>query len=122
MAKVAILGFGTVGSGVLEVLRRNEAGIARRLGEQLAVKYIVDIRDFSGHPDAELFVNNLDTVLADPEVQVVVETIGGTKPAYEYVTRSLESGRHVVTSNKEMESKYEAEVAAKTKENGVYLL
>lgn len=122
MAKLAILGFGTVGSGVLEVLRRNEAGITRRLAESLTVKYVVDIRDFSSHPDAALFVNNIDTVLADDEVQVVVETIGGTKPAYEYVTRALQSGRHVVTSNKELVATYGAKLLALAKEKGVCFL
>ncbi|MFV0414647.1 MAG: homoserine dehydrogenase [Oscillospiraceae bacterium] len=122
MAKLAILGFGTVGSGVLEVLHRNEAGVKRRLGEELAVKYIVDIRDFSGHPEAQLFVNNIEAVLQDPEVKVVVETIGGTKPAYEYVTRALQSGRSVVTSNKEMVARYGAELLALAKQQGVCFL
>ena len=78
MAKIAIMGFGTVGSGVLEVCRRNAASIARRAGEPVEVKYILDVRDFSNHPDAALFVKSIDTILADPEVKVVVETIGGT--------------------------------------------
>ena len=82
MIQIAILGFGTVGSGVLEVLRRNAASIERRAGQPVAVKYICDIRDFSAHPDAALFVNNIDVILADPDVRVVVETIGGLKPAY----------------------------------------
>ncbi len=122
MAKLAILGFGTVGSGVLEVLRRNAAGIQRRLGEELSVKYICDIRDFSASPDAALFVKSLDPILADPEVKVVVETIGGTKYALDFVTRSLESGRHVVTSNKELVSTHGAELLATAKANGVCFL
>ena len=112
MAKIAILGFGTVGSGVLEVLRRNAAGIARRAGEPVEVKYILEVRDFSAHPDAALFVNNMDVILADPEIRVVVETIGGTRFAYPYVRRALESGRSVVTSNKEMVATYGAELLA----------
>ncbi len=122
MVKLAILGFGTVGSGVLEVLRRNEAGVARRLGEQLQVGYICDIRDFSSHPDAALFVNSLDPILADDEVRVVVETIGGLKPAYDFVCRALDAGRHVVTSNKEMVAQYGAELLARAKQNGVCFL
>ena len=82
MATIAILGYGTVGSGVLEVLRRNAASIGRRAGQPVTVKYICDIRDFSSHPDAALFVNNIDVILSDPEVTAVVETIGGLKPAY----------------------------------------
>ena len=67
MAKVAILGFGTVGSGVLEVLRTNAASICRRVGEEVSVKYICDIPDYSGHPDEALFVKEIDTVLNDEE-------------------------------------------------------
>lgn len=122
MAKLAILGFGTVGSGVLEVLQRNAAGIQRRLGEELQVKYICDIRDFSGHPNAEMFVKDIAIVLQDPEVKVVVETIGGTKPALDFVTRSLESGRHVVTSNKELVATYGAQLLATAKRNNVCFL
>ena len=89
MATIAILGYGTVGSGVLEVLRRNAASIERRAGQPVTVKYICDIRDFSSHPDAALFVNNIDVILSDPEVTAVVETIGGLKPAYFYVKSAL---------------------------------
>ena len=106
MAKIAILGFGTVGSGVYEVLSRNAASVARRAGEPVEVKYILDVRDFSDRPDAALFVKNIDVILADPEVKVVVETIGGTRFAYPYVKQVLESGRSVCTSNKEMVATY----------------
>ena len=78
MAKIAIMGFGTVGSGVLEVLRRGAASIRRRAGEPVEVKYILDVRDFSSSPDAALFVKDINVILADPEVKVVVETRGGT--------------------------------------------
>ena len=122
MAKIAILGFGTVGGGVLEVLRRNAASVSRRAGQPVEVKYILDIRDFSNHPDAALFVDNIDTILADPEIKVVVETIGGTKFAYPYVRKALESGRSVVTSNKEMVATYGAELLALAKKNKVAFL
>ena len=122
MAKIAILGFGTVGSGVLEVCRRNAASIARRAGEPVEVKYILDVRDFSSSPDAALFTNSLDTILADPEVRVVVETIGGTKFAYPYVRQCLESGRSVCTSNKEMVATYGAELLALAKAHGAAFL
>ena len=72
MAKIAILGFGTVGSGVYEVLCRNAAGVSRRAGEPVEVKYILDPKDFSGHPAANLFVKNFDVILEDPEIRVVV--------------------------------------------------
>lgn len=122
MAKIAIMGFGTVGSGVLEVCRRNAASIARRAGEPVEVKYILDVRDFSGTPDAALFTKSLDTILADEEVKVVVETIGGTKFAYPYVRRCLESGRSVCTSNKEMVATYGAELLALARDNGAAFL
>ena len=115
MAKIAIMGFGTVGSGVLEVCRRNAASIARRAGEPVEVKYILDVRDFSASPDAALFVNNIDVILNDPEIRVVVETIGGTRFAYPYVKACLESGRSVCTSNKEMVATYGAELLALAK-------
>lgn len=82
MINVAILGFGTVGSGVYEVLKNNAANITRRAGQPVEVKYILDIRDFSARPDAALFVNQIDPILKDDQVSTVVETIGGTKPAY----------------------------------------
>ena len=110
MAKIAILGFGTVGSGVYEVLCRNAAGVSRRAGEPVEVKYILDPKDFSGHPAANLFVKSIDTILQDPEVREVVETIGGTRFAYPYVKACLESGRSVCTSNKEMVATYGAEL------------
>lgn len=110
MAKIAILGFGTVGSGVLEVLRRNAAGVSRRAGEPVEVKYILVRRDYSGRPDAALFVQNIDIILQDPEVRVVAECIGGTRFAYPYVKACLESGRSVCTSNKELVATYGAEL------------
>ena len=108
MAKIAILGFGTVGSGVYEVLCRNAAGVSHRAGEPVEVKYILDPKDFSDHPAAQLFIKNFDAILEDPEVKVVVETIGGTRFAYPYVKACLESGRSVCTSNKEMVATYGA--------------
>ena len=122
MAKIAIMGFGTVGSGVLEVCRTNAETIARRTGEPVEVKYILDVRDFSSSPDAGLFVKDIGVILADPEVKVVVETIGGTKFAYPFVKQCLESGRSVCTSNKEMVAAYGAELLALAKANGCAFL
>lgn len=122
MAKIAILGFGTVGSGVLEVCRRNAAAIARRAGEPVEVKAILDVRDFSDSPDAALFTKDIEDILSDPEIKVVVETIGGTKFAYPYVRRCLESGRSVCTSNKEMVATYGAELLALAKANNAAFL
>ncbi|MDD3428859.1 MAG: homoserine dehydrogenase [Oscillospiraceae bacterium] len=122
MAKIAILGFGTVGGGVLEVLQRNANSIARRAGQPIEVKYILDIRDFSAHPQAQLFVNNIDVILSDPEVKTVVETIGGATHAYYFVKQALESGRSVATSNKELVATHGAELLRIAKEKGVCFL
>ena len=122
MAKIAILGFGTVGSGVYEVLRRNAAGVSRRAGEPVEVKYILDVKDYSDRPDAHLFVKNIDVILADPEVRAVVETIGGTRFAYPYVKACLESGRSVATSNKEMVATYGAELLGLARAHGCAFL
>ena len=104
-----------MGSGVYEVLCRNAAGVSRRAGEPVEVKYILDPKDFSAHPAANLFIKNFDTILEDPEIRVVVETIGGTRFAYPYVKACLESGRSVCTSNKEMVATYGAELLALAK-------
>ena len=122
MAKIAIMGFGTVGSGVLEVCRRNAVSITRRAGEPVEVKYILDVRDFSDSPDAALFTKDINVILNDPEIKVVVETIGGTKFAYPYVRQCLESGRSVCTSNKEMVATYGAELMALAKAHGAAFL
>ncbi len=122
MAKVAILGFGTVGSGVLEVLRTSAANISRRAGQEVAVKYILEVRDFSAHPDADLFVQDIDVILTDPEVTAVVETMGGVRFAYPFVKQCLESGRSVATSNKELVATHGAELLALAKQNSCAFL
>lgn len=122
MAKIAIVGFGTVGSGVLEVVRQNADVIEKKLGQRLEVKWICDVRDFSESPDEKLFTADFNEILADTEVEVVVETIGGTKPAYDFVSRALESGKSVVTSNKELVAAYGDVLLAKAKEKKVCFL
>ncbi len=122
MAKVAILGFGTVGGGVLEVLRTNAQSISRRAGEAVSVKYILEVRDFSSHPDADLFVQDIDVILNDPEVTAVVETMGGVRFAYPFVKQCLASGRSVSTSNKELVATHGAELLALAKQNGCAFL
>ena len=102
MANFAIMGFGTVGSGVAEVLRMNGASIAEKLGERLTLKYILDVRDLSASPYASLVVKDFALLENDPELDVVVESIGGAKVAYEFPRRALLAGKHVVTSNKEL--------------------
>ena len=102
MVHVAILGFGTVGSGVAEVLNVNTEQIAAGAGQEIQLKYIVDIRDFPDSPYQRYMVKDFAVVEQDPDVQIVVETIGGAKIAYEFTKRALLAGKSVVTSNKEL--------------------
>lgn len=102
MVKVAILGFGVVGSGVAEVLTGNGAGINKKADELIELKYILDVRDFPESPFAQCFVKEFSTIEHDPEVNVVVETIGGVGAALDFTERALKAGKSVVTSNKEL--------------------
>ena len=102
MVKVAILGFGVVGSGVAEVLSGNGAGIQKKADELIEVKYILDVRDFPDSPFAQHFVKDFSVIEHDPEVNVVVETIGGVGAALDFTERALKQGKSVVTSNKEL--------------------
>ena len=122
MAKIAILGFGTVGSGVYEVLCHNAASVSRRAGEPVEVKYILDPKDFTGNPVEPLVVKNIDVILQDPEIRVVVETIGGVEAAYEYTKRALNAGKHVVTANKQLVAEKGAELLALAKKRGLIVL
>ena len=122
MAKIAIIGFGVVGSGVYEVIKTNFESISEKAGENVDIKYILDIRDFSNHPDSHLFVDNFDVILNDDEVDVVVETIGGLEPGYTYSKNALSNGKHVVTSNKELVATYGDELLQLAKDNSVNYL
>ncbi len=122
MAKVAIMGFGTVGGGVAEVLRMNASIIQERLGEEVYLKYILDIRDLSDSPYADRMIKDFSIIEKDPEVEVVVEAIGGAKIALEFTRRALLAGKHVVTSNKELVAGHGKELLAIAKERGVSYL
>ena len=122
MTKVAILGFGTVGSGVAEVLSKNSQGIARRSGGEIQVKYLLDVRDFPDSPFKDCFVKDFSIIENDPEVEVVVETIGGAKVALEFTTRALKAGKSVVSSNKELVATHGYELLQLAKANGVSYL
>ena len=98
--KVAIMGYGTIGSGVAEILEVNRDVVAKRCGEPLELKYVLDLRDFEGDPIADKIVHDYKTIVEDPEVAIVVETMGGVEPAYTFVKAMLEAGKHVTTSNK----------------------
>ena len=110
MVKAAVLGYGTVGSGVLEVLWRNQAVIDERAGEDIRVKYVLDLRDFPGQPVQDLITHDFEDIAGDEEVDIVVEVMGGIEPAYTFVKRSLLAGKNVVTSNKALVAKHGAEL------------
>ena len=120
MIKIAILGYGTIGSGVVEVLRTNRESIAKRAGSEIGVKYILDLRDFPGDPMQEKVVHDYEVIANDPEVQVVVEAMGGVEPAYTFVKRALLAGKNFTTSNKALVAKHGAELIAIAKEQGRY--
>lgn len=122
MIKIAVLGYGTVGSGVIEVLNTNGASINERAGKEIKVKYVLDLRDFPGDPIQELIVHDYQTIVNDPEVQIVVEVMGGVEPAYTFVKEALEKGKSVCTSNKELVAKHGAELLAIAQEKKVNFL
>jgi len=120
--KVAVLGYGTVGSGVVEVLTENHDSIEVKAGEPIDVKYILDLREFPGDPHEDKIVHDFQIVVKDDSVRVVVETMGGLHPAYEFVKECLERGKNVCTSNKELVAKYGAELLALAREKSVNFL
>lgn len=122
MIQIAILGFGTVGSGVAQVLKANAEAIAHRVYAPVEVKYIMDLRDFSSSPLADRFVQDFSVIERDPDVSIVVETIGGMGAALEYTRRALEAGKSVVTSNKELVAEHGRELLELAKERGVCYL
>lgn len=117
MVKVAVLGYGTVGSGIVEVIKTNQQTVNKKSGDELDVKYILDLRDFPGDPYEELVVHDVEVILNDPEVKVVAEAMGGVEPAYTFSKRALESGKSVCTSNKELVAKHGPELLALAKAN-----
>jgi len=117
MIQIAVLGYGTVGSGVVEVIETNKADINKKAGEELAVKYILDLRDFPGDPYADKVVHDYNIILNDPEIAVICETMGGTKPAYDFTKQALLRGKSVCTSNKELVASHGPELIRTAKEN-----
>ncbi|MEE1319145.1 MAG: homoserine dehydrogenase [Ruminococcus sp.] len=122
MVSVAIMGHGVVGSGVAEILTTHKQKLFAGLGEEIYVKKILDLREFPDSPLADRFTKNFDDIINDREIRVVVEVMGGLKPAYDYVKRCLESGKSVVTSNKELVAAKGAELLAIAKEKNVNFL
>ena len=117
MIQVAVLGYGTVGSGVVEVIEKNKAEINKKSGEELNVKYILDLRDFPGDPYADKVVHDVNRILDDPEVKIICETMGGLKPAYDFTKKALSLGKSVCTSNKELVAAHGPELIRVAHEN-----
>lgn len=110
MVDIAILGYGTVGSGVVEVINTNKFSIDKRAGSPIRIKHVLDLRRFPGDPIEEILTDNIEDILNDDEVKVIVEVMGGVEPAYTFVKRALLKGKSVVTSNKELVAKHGAEL------------
>lgn len=119
MAKIAVLGYGVVGSGTVEVFYKNKESLEKKAGQEMDIKYILDVRDFNDSPYKDKFTKDFNVILNDPEVTVVAEVIGGLKPSYDFVKSSLMAGKSVVTSNKELVAAKGAELLAIAKEKNV---
>ena len=122
MAKVAVLGYGTVGSGVVEVLDTNAKEVEKSAGEEVTLKYILDLRDFPGDKHEKQVVHDIDVILNDPEVDVICETMGGLEPAFTFEKKALMKGKSVCTSNKELVAAHGPELVELAKQNGVSFL
>lgn len=119
MAKIAVLGYGVVGSGTVEVFYKNKENLEKKAGEPLDIKYILDVREFPDSPYADKFTKDFNVILNDPEVKVIAEVIGGLKFSYGYVKSALEAGKSVVTSNKELVAAKGAELLSIAKAKNV---
>ena len=122
MIQIAVMGYGTVGSGVVEVLSTNQASIDKRVGEEVRVKYVLDLRDFPGDPVESVLVHDFETIVNDPEVKVVVEVMGGVEPAYTFTKRCLLAGKSVCTSNKALVAAHGAELLQIAKDKNLNYL
>ena len=122
MFNVAILGYGTVGSGVFKVIKQNAEVLKKFSGKDINVKYVLDLRDFPGNPVEEVLVHDINVILEDKDVKCVVEVMGGVEPANTFVRKAIESGKSVCTSNKELVAKHGAEILALAKKNNVSFL
>lgn len=122
MVNIAVMGYGTVGSGVVEVINTNGARINQRIGDELHVKYVLDLRDFPGDPIQEKIIHDFDIIVNDPEIQIVVEVMGGIEPAYTFVKKCLLAGKSVATSNKALVAKHGAELLSIARERDINFL
>ena len=118
MIQVAVFGYGTVGSGVVEVIDRNNSYVSDNSGDKVNVKYILDLRDFPGDPNESKIVHDVDVILNDDEVSIICETMGGVGAAYKFTKSALEKGKSVCSSNKELVAKHGAELIQVAKAHG----
>ena len=122
MINIAVMGYGTVGSGVVEVIDTNGKRINQRIGDELNVKYVLDLKDFPGDPIQEKITHDFDTIVNDEDVKIVVEVMGGIEPAYTFVKKCLLAGKSVATSNKALVAKHGAELLSIAKEKNINFL
>jgi len=122
MIDVAIMGHGTVGSGVAEILINKKEDIDKKVKDDINVKYILDLREFKDLPYSDKFIKDFNIIANDPDVKVVVEVMGGVNPAYDFVKQCLQLGKSVVTSNKELVAAKGAELIDIADKNNVNFL
>ena len=122
MANIAVLGYGTVGSGVVEVINTNRKNIESKADDNINIKYVLDLREFPDDPVQKILTHDFEDIINDDTIDVVVEVMGGTKPAFDFVKRSLEAGKSVCTSNKELVAAHGDELMAIAQENNVNFL
>lgn len=117
MIRAAILGYGNIGGGVAEVITKNQDQVAKAVGDSVEIKYVLDLREFPGDPMEKKVVHDIDTIINDPEVKVIAETMGGDEPAYTFTKKALEAGKSVCTSNKELVANHGPELMRIAKEH-----
>lgn len=122
MVNIAVLGYGTVGSGVAAVINTNHDIVNKRAGQEINIKYVLDLRDFPGDPVTEILTHDFNDILNDEDVKVVVEVMGGVEPAYTFVKKCLLAGKSVVTSNKELVAAHGPELLEIAKDNNINFL
>jgi homoserine dehydrogenase len=122
MINIGVLGYGTVGSGVVEVLNKNQDSINKRANEEINIKYVLDLRDFPGEPIQDKIVHDFDIIAKDDDVKIIVEVMGGVEPAYTFVKKALLAGKSVCTSNKELVAKHGSELLQIARDKNINFL
>lgn len=122
MINIAVLGYGTIGSGIVEVINTNFDDITNKIGEELNIAYVLDLREFPDDPINDILVHDYDTIINDPTVKIIAEAMGGVEPAYTFAKMALEKGKNFCTSNKELVAKYGPELIELAANNNVNFL